>query len=90
MSGFDWDKDNTTHIARHGVSRREVEEVFSRSHAIEMGDPVNDEERFLAHGTTAKGRYLTVVFIERRGLTRPVTTWDMTRKDREQYADEIH
>jgi uncharacterized DUF497 family protein len=90
LSGFDWDKDNTAHIARHGVSRREVEEVFSRSHAIEMVDPVNDGERFLAHGTTASGRYLTVVFTERKGLTRRVTTWEMTRKDREQYADEIH
>jgi len=87
---LDWDEENIAHIGRHKVTPREIEELFSRAYAIEIDDPVNGEERFLAHGTTKRGRYLTVVLTERNGRTRPITTWDMTRKDRERHADEIH
>jgi uncharacterized DUF497 family protein len=87
---FDWDAANVGHIARHDVMPEEVEEVFSRPYAIEIGEPVHGEDRFLIHGTTALGRYLTVVFTERQSRARPISAWDMTREDREEYADEIH
>jgi uncharacterized DUF497 family protein len=90
MNGFGWDDENVSHIARHGVTPKEIEELFRRPYAIEVDEPVNGEERFLAHGTTARGRYLTVVCADRKGSIRPITAWDMTREDREQYADEIH
>jgi uncharacterized DUF497 family protein len=87
---LDWDEENTAHIGRHKVTPQEIAEVFSRACAIEIDDPVDGEERFLAHGTTKRGRYLTVVFTERKGRTRPITAWDMTREDRERHAEEIH
>lgn len=90
MGGFDWDKHNVAHVARHEVTPQEVEEVFGRASVIEKDEPANDENRFLIHGTTARGRYLTVAFTERKDRIRPITAWDMTRKDREVYADEIH
>jgi len=90
MGGFDWDKHNGAHLARHEVTPQEVEEVFSRPSVIEKDEPANDEDRFLIHGTTARGRYLPVAFTERKDRIRPITAWDMTRKDRELYADEIH
>ncbi len=90
VSDFDWDEENHAHIARHKVTPSEIEEVFRRRYALEISDPVDGEERFLAYGTTAGGRYLTVAFTEREGRIRPITTWTMTREEREQNADEIH
>jgi uncharacterized DUF497 family protein len=90
MASFDWDKHNTAHIARHNVKPLEVEEVFARPYVIVPNDSEDDEDRFLIQGITARGRYLTVAFTERKGRIRPITAWDMTRKDLKLYADEIH
>lgn len=73
MIGFEWDEVNKAHIARHGVAPQEIEEVFRRPYAVEISDPVDGEESFLAHGTTAQGRYLTVAFTERKGRARPTS-----------------
>jgi hypothetical protein len=38
---FDWDAANVGHIARHDVMPEEIEEVFSRPYAIEIGEPLS-------------------------------------------------
>jgi len=86
---FQWDGKNKAHIARHGITTREVEELFSRDPILELDEPVNGEERFVAYGLTVKGRLLTICFTERRNLIRPITGWDMTRQERKDYAPQI-
>jgi len=90
VSGFDWDEENIAHIARHGVTVREVEEVFLGNPVIELAYIVDGEERFRAQGITNWGRYLTVAYADRNEKVRPITAWDMTRKDRRIYAPQIH
>ncbi len=58
MEGFQWDSDNVLHIARHDVSKEEVEEVICGD-ALELDMQSQDgEERFPLIGETARGRVL--------------------------------
>jgi uncharacterized DUF497 family protein len=75
MSFFDWDEGNITHIAEHGVTPAEGEEVV-------MGNPLDldhtekdGEVRIRQVGETAAGRILAVVTTERGGLIRVVTAY---------------
>lgn len=60
---FSWDDWNREHIARHGVTPEEAEEVVANATA-----PFPREEgdgKYLVWGKTAAGRYLQVVFAYR-------------------------
>jgi uncharacterized DUF497 family protein len=77
---FYWDAENTAHIARHGVTREEVEQVV-------VNDPItvavqfrNDEERFLCAGRTKKGRPIQLVYTIRKGRIRVVTAHTANKK----------
>jgi uncharacterized DUF497 family protein len=51
---FEWDEFNEDHIARHGVTREEFEDVF-RSPMFERIVHTNDEDRVNAAGKTVGG-----------------------------------
>ena len=87
---FDWDGANRNHLAAHRIAPEEVEEVFSRFYVEDAPEPVDGEERILAHGTTAKGRFLTIAFTERKQKIGPVTGWDMEPKDVALYVEELN
>ena len=84
IDSFTWDRENKLHIARHEVAPREVEEVF-----LEDESPYilrGRDDRYLAHGQTGTGRYLTVIFeFVTEIQVRPVTAWEMTKKERRRY-----
>ena len=76
MDGVQWDDANRNHIARHGVTVEEAEEIIS-------DDPVEldvqyeaDELRTSWLGETLRGRMLVVAFTDRDGLIRPVTAYE--------------
>ena len=46
---------------------------------------VDGEERELVVGHTNAGRFLTLLWTERSGAVRPITAWDATREEEEQY-----
>jgi uncharacterized DUF497 family protein len=85
MSFFNWDEENIKHVGDHDVTPQEVEEVFNGDPEYAYRYTKNGEERFLAFGVTARGRYLTIGYIERDELIRAITAWDMTRKERKFY-----
>lgn len=86
--GFDWDNGNWPKCGKHGVSRNEIEQVFSGSPAVQA-DPFPDEPRMRAIGKTAAGRYVFVVFMlrELNGLTmlRPISARFMHQKEIDHY-----
>jgi len=62
---FDWDEANMGHIARHGVTPEEAQEVFANG-PTEFGSRfVDGEERFQIVGFTNSGRWLCVITTER-------------------------
>ncbi len=83
---FQWERDNIGHLADHGITPGEAEQVFRRFFAERVTAPVDGEERFQALGRTDKGRYLVIAFTERGEYTRPITGWDM---EPEEYADYV-
>jgi uncharacterized DUF497 family protein len=66
MAGVDieellWDEDNEAHIARHGVTPAEVEEVVRSPATRWEHDDKHRPGRLVAYGATAAGRHLVAV-----------------------------
>ncbi len=82
MSRFEGDEENVAHIARHHVTPGEIEELFDSPRIIQRSKKVSG--RCEAYGTTARRRYLVVVFVALRGRIRTITAFSMnpsTRKN---------
>ena len=81
-----WDERNIRHIARHGVSVKEVEEVCfdPKSFVFRQG------ERYIILGQTRAGRYLFVVVVKRgrKGQGRVLTAREMEDAERRRYRRE--
>ena len=84
-SGFDWDKQNAGHIAKHKIRPEEVEEVLLNSPTPVTEEIHNGEERFLDIGHTQAGKVLWVWWTLRDGKMRTVTAWVASRQEREEY-----
>ena len=77
-----WDEWNTAHIARHGVSQAEVEEVCSGEPMIEQGY----SERMRLVGPSLRGRMLSVVLAPKdKDFYYPVTARPASRKERRKF-----
>ena len=72
---FEWDKHNQRHLARHGISRSDAEEVLSGNHVLLEHEMVGDEQRWIGVGSTRAGRILMIVFALRGEAIRPITGW---------------
>ena len=93
IAGFDWDDGNLAKCQIHGVSIREIEELFARSHTIRVDvEHSLVEERRKAIGQTHAGRFVFVMFTlrERGGKTyiRPISARYMHRKEIVHYEEE--
>jgi hypothetical protein len=54
---FDWDKHDEHHLARHGISRRDAEDVLSGSHILLEYQTEGNEQRWIAVGQQWQARY---------------------------------
>jgi uncharacterized DUF497 family protein len=73
---FDWDAHNEQHLAKHGISRRDAEDVLSGNHVLVEYQTEGTEQRWVAVGTTRMGRIINIVFAVRSDAMRPITGWD--------------
>lgn len=86
VSGFDWDDGNWPKCGRHGVSREEIEAIFTGMPAV-FPDAAHShaETRYLAIGRTPAGRHALVAFALRRHgpsiAIRPISARYMHRKE---------
>lgn len=80
---FQWDDANEEHIARHGVTPAEVEELFIARILVRRG-PMG---RYLVLGRSAAGRHLSAILEKLGGgWVRVNTARDMAPKERRLYA----
>ena len=92
VSGLEWDDGNLAHCQKHGVSRLEIESLFT-SPVIVLPDAGHSqtERRFRASGRTA-GRAVFIVFTIRerdgRRYIQPVSARYMHREEIESYEEE--
>lgn len=80
---FQWDDANEEHIARHGVTPAEAEELFFGRFELRR----SRLGRYLVLGRSAAGRHLAVVIDKLgAGWVRVVTARDMSGAERRLYA----
>jgi len=82
---LDWDEANVRHLARHKITREEVEEFFANDPTFVDYEIVNGEDRWTALCATNELRVLFVVFTMRGERIRPVSGWDADRLTEEDY-----
>jgi uncharacterized protein len=91
--GFDWDEGNARKSEdKHGVSQAEAEQTFMNEPLIVLEDERHSERepRFHALGRTDVGRVLHLTFTLRASgtLLRVISARDMSRRERQRYAQE--
>lgn len=79
---FDWDQQNEAHLANHGISRVDAEDVLTGNHILLEYQVEENEQRWVAVGATRTGRILSLVFAVRGEAIRPITVGARTRKRR--------
>jgi uncharacterized protein len=85
---FDWDEANIDHIARHGVTMEEAEQVVIDD-PIDVGlELVDGEERHQQLGITRRGRILFVVTTWRESRLRVITAFEPNRDFIDFYYEE--
>jgi uncharacterized protein len=83
---FDWDNANQRHVAEHGVTPSEAEEVI-QNNPIDLEVQLrNGEERVLQLGETTAHRILVVVTTWRGRKIRVVTSFPASKQLRMFYA----
>ena len=87
MLSFEWDLANIAHLARHRITRLEVEELLEREPRQEGHDVVDGEDRWTVVGSTEALRILTIVFTIRGDSIRPITGWDADKKSIARYFE---
>lgn len=81
-----WDEWNVAHIARHGVSPEDVEQVCHADHHVSE----TYDGRLRLIGLTAQGRMLTVILAPKdEGVYYPVTARSASKKERALYRAEL-
>ena len=84
IQNITWNQETVDHIANHGVSPEEVEQVLFNDEDV----PIimrGKENKYLTYGETDSGRLLLVVWVWRHKKTRIVTARDMTKKEKQFY-----
>jgi uncharacterized protein len=81
-----WPEDRVEHIARHGVSPDEVEEVCFGQALVQRTRSEGENPVYYVLGQTEAGRYLFCVVIRfPDGNGYPVTAREMTAKEKRRY-----
>lgn len=90
VAGFDWDIGNWPKCGKHGVTKKEIEEVFQVLPVV-MADPHPDEARMRAIGKTKAGRYVFLVFmfrlIDGQTFIRPISARYMHQREIDHYEE---
>jgi uncharacterized DUF497 family protein len=85
---FDWDNENEGHLAKHGISRSNAEDVLNGDHIFLEYQMEGNEERWSAIGMTRTGRILNIVFALRGDAIRPITGWSADKETAALYLEQ--
>jgi len=84
---FVWPQDRIDHIARHGVTPEEVEQVCFGRCFVQRAKSRDENPVYYVRGQTDAGRYLFCVVIQfPDGKGYPVTARSMTDREKRRYG----
>lgn len=90
MPTFEWDENNVEHLAHHGITPQEVQELYD-GRIVHRRGGTRRPGRVRILGRTASGRYLALVIEPKEGdLIRPFTGWEMEQHERELYGRQVN
>ena len=84
---FDWDDENTKHLAAHKVSRTEFEQAIANDPLDLDCDVVDTEDRYRSVGITTVGRFLLLVWTIRNDKIRPVTAFPASASNKRDFLN---
>jgi len=85
---FEWDRGNIAHVAMHGITQEEAEQVIL-NRPVDLGSELRSgEERVAQIGETDSGRILAVVTTVSGVNIRVVTAWPASKNYR-RYFDSM-
>jgi uncharacterized DUF497 family protein len=85
---FIWPQERVDHIAEHGVTPEEVEEVCFGKPLVLRGKSEGENPVYYVLGQTHAGRYLFCVVIRfPEGVGYPVSARPMTAKEKRRYRE---
>ncbi len=87
--GFDWDSGNWPKCGTHGVSREEIERLFTEGNATyspDLDHTTMEEDRYVVVGRV-DGRSIFVAFTIRGNLIRPVSARYMHKREAKHYEN---
>lgn len=84
---FEWDEGNAGHVAEHGITDIEIDQMLSNQHLVVPNR--GREPRMFLLGQTDGGRILTVVVEPTRidGTWRPITAWDANASEKKRLKE---
>jgi len=86
IDDFLWPEDRVEHIARHGVTPEEVEQVCFAKSLVRRAKSEGENPVYYVQGQTKAGRYLFCVAIRfSDGNGYPATAREMTEKEKRRY-----
>ncbi len=86
VDDFIWPEDRVEHIARHGVTPDEVEQVCFGKSLVHRAKSQGENPVYYVQGQTEAGRYLFCVVIRfPDGNGYPVTAREMTPKENRRF-----
>jgi uncharacterized protein len=84
---FDWDAENTKHLAVHKVTPAEFEQAV-RNDPVDLDcDYADDEARYRTVGITDNARFLLMVWTIRNGKIRPVTAFPASASNKRDFLE---
>jgi len=81
---LNWDKRNIFHIARHGITVKDVEDACSGRHIARK-----IKKRYLIYGETEAGRHIFIVLEKKGEDFRPITARDMSESEKKVYKKKV-
>ena len=84
IQNISWNQETVDHIANHGVSPEEVEQVLFNDEDV-PSILRGKENKYLTYGETENNRFLFVVWVSKYRKTCIITARDMTKKEKQFY-----
>jgi uncharacterized DUF497 family protein len=86
MMTFDWNEENSRHIALHHVTPDEAEQAFDNDPIdLEVQEDEDDTFRYKQIGETSSGRILVLLSTDRGSVIRIVTAFDAPKALKDMY-----
>ena len=92
FSGFEWDDGNWPKGSKHGVTRAEIEQLFTSARVAPDLLHSQQETRYIAVGRNQSGRAMFVAFAIKQAqgglhLIRPISARFMHEKEVQRYEE---